>query len=56
MAYEVEVTDEWREWFETLTAEEQEEVAATIGLSEKHADPICLCRIAAGWRRPGIAG
>ena len=36
MAYEVEVTDEWLEWFEALTAEEQEEVTATIGLLEKH--------------------
>ena len=34
MAYEVEVTDEWLEWFEALTAEEQEEIAATIGLLE----------------------
>ncbi len=34
MGYEVEVTDEWLEWFETLTAEEQEEIAATIGLLE----------------------
>jgi hypothetical protein len=36
MAYEVEVTDEWREWFDTLSADEQEEVAATIGLLERH--------------------
>ena len=35
MAYEVEVTDEWQEWFDELTAEEQEEVEATIGLWEK---------------------
>ena len=34
MAYEVEVTDEWLEWFEALTAKEQEEIAATIGLLE----------------------
>ena len=34
MAYEVEVTDEWLEWFEALPAEEQEEIAATIGLLE----------------------
>ena len=34
MAYEVEVTDEWLEWFESLSAEDQEEVAATIGLLE----------------------
>src|SRR3970040_1695107 len=36
MAYEVEVTDEGREGFETLSEAEQEEVAATIGLLEKH--------------------
>jgi hypothetical protein len=35
MAYEVEVTDEWQEWFGELTAGEQEEVAATIGLLER---------------------
>jgi hypothetical protein len=35
MAYEVEVTDEWRAWFDTLSEEEQEEVAATIGLLER---------------------
>lgn len=36
MAYEVEVTDEWLEWFDELTAEDQEEVAAVIGvLGEK---------------------
>ncbi|MEX2531612.1 MAG: type II toxin-antitoxin system RelE/ParE family toxin [Gemmatimonadota bacterium] len=34
MAYEVEVTDEWLEWFNHLPVEEQEEVAATIGLLE----------------------
>jgi len=34
MAYEVEVTDEWLEWFNQLTAEEQEEIAAAIGLLE----------------------
>jgi hypothetical protein len=34
MAYEVEVTDEWLGWFDALTAEEQEEIAATIGLLE----------------------
>jgi hypothetical protein len=34
MAYEVEVTDEWLEWFNRLTAEEQEEIAAAIGLLE----------------------
>jgi hypothetical protein len=34
MAYEVEVTDEWLAWFEELTAEEQEELAASIGLLE----------------------
>lgn len=34
MAYEVEVTDDWLAWFEGLTAEEQEEVAASIGLLE----------------------
>ena len=34
MAYEVEVTDEWLGWFDRLTADEQEEVAATIGLLE----------------------
>ena len=34
MAYEVEVTDEWLAWFEGLTADEQEELAASIGLLE----------------------
>ena len=34
MTYEVEVTDEWLEWFNQLTAEEQEEIAAAIGLLE----------------------
>lgn len=34
MAYEVEVTDEWLAWFEELSAEEQEELAASIGLLE----------------------
>ena len=34
MAYEVEVTDEWLAWFEGLSAEEQEELAASIGLLE----------------------
>lgn len=35
MAYEVEVTDEWLAWFESLGVEEQDEVAATIGLLEE---------------------
>lgn len=34
MPYEVEVTDEWLEWFDQLTPEEQEELAASIGLLE----------------------
>ena len=34
MAYEVEVTDEWLAWFEALSSEEQEELAASIGLLE----------------------
>jgi hypothetical protein len=34
MAYEVEVTDEWLAWFEGLSAEEQEELAVSIGLLE----------------------
>lgn len=34
MAYEVEVTDEWLAWFEELSAEVQEEWAASIGLLE----------------------
>ena len=34
MACEVEVTDEWLAWFEGLSAEEQEELAASIGLLE----------------------
>jgi hypothetical protein len=34
MAYEVEVTDEWLAWFDQLTAEEQEELAASVGLLE----------------------
>jgi hypothetical protein len=35
MAYEVEVTDEWLEWFNDLTPREQEEIAAVIGLLEE---------------------
>jgi hypothetical protein len=34
MAYGVEVTDEWLAWFEELEADEQEELAASIGLLE----------------------
>ena len=34
MAYEVEVTDEWLAWFEALSEEEQDEVAAVVGLLE----------------------
>lgn len=34
MPYEVEVTDEWLEWFHQLTPEEQEELAASVGLLE----------------------
>ena len=34
MGYEVEVTDEWLEWFEALPAEQQDEVAAVVGLLE----------------------
>ena len=34
MAYEVEVTDEWLASFDGLSAEEQEELAASIGLLE----------------------
>lgn len=34
MAYEVEVTDEWLEWFNRLTADEQDEIAAVIGVLE----------------------
>jgi hypothetical protein len=34
MAYEVEVTDEWLEWFDDLSGQEQEEIAASIGLLE----------------------
>ncbi len=36
MAYEVEVTDQGLEWFDKLAADEQEEIAATIGLLENH--------------------
>jgi hypothetical protein len=35
MAYEVEVTDEWLEWFDGLTMEEQDELASVIGLLER---------------------
>lgn len=35
MAYEVEVTDEWVEWFDTLSVAAQEEIAAVIGLLER---------------------
>lgn len=35
MAYEVEVTDEWVEWFDTLSDAAQEEIAAVIGLLER---------------------
>jgi hypothetical protein len=34
MAYEVEVTDEWLEWFHELAEAEQNEIAAAIGLLE----------------------
>ena len=34
MAYEVEVTDEWLAWYEELAVEEQDELAASIGLLE----------------------
>jgi hypothetical protein len=34
MAYEVEVTDEWLEWFNELSELEQEEIAASIGMLE----------------------
>jgi hypothetical protein len=34
MAYEVEVTDEWLEWFDTLSESEQEELATVVGLLE----------------------
>jgi hypothetical protein len=34
MAYEVEVTNEWLAWFDELTADEQDELAASIGLLE----------------------
>jgi hypothetical protein len=34
MAYEIEVTDEWLAWFDQLTAEEQDELAAAVGLLE----------------------
>lgn len=35
MAYEVEVTDEWLEWYEGLSGAEQDEIAATIGMLEE---------------------
>jgi hypothetical protein len=34
MAFEVEVTNEWLEWFDRLTTNEQDEVASVIGLLE----------------------
>lgn len=34
MAYEVEVTDEWLEWYEALPEVEQDEVAAVVELLE----------------------
>ncbi len=34
MAYEVEVTDEWLDWFQGLSESEQNEVAAGVGLLE----------------------
>lgn len=34
MAYEVEVTDEWLRWFRSLHDDDQDEVAASIGLLE----------------------
>jgi hypothetical protein len=34
MAYEVEVTDEWLRWYESLSIAEQDELAASIGLLE----------------------
>jgi hypothetical protein len=36
MAYEVEYTDEFAEWWAGLTAEEQDSVASTVGLLEEH--------------------
>jgi len=35
MRFEVEVTDEWLEWFDELTAAEQDEVATVVGLLEE---------------------
>ena len=35
MRFEVEVTDEWLEWFDGLAAAEQDEVAAVVGLLEE---------------------
>jgi len=35
MRFEVEVTDEWLEWFDELTAAEQDELAAVVGLLEE---------------------
>lgn len=34
MAHEVEVTDEWLAWFNELPEEEQDELAASVGLLE----------------------
>lgn len=35
MAYEVEVTDEWHEWFDALTESEQDALSEVIGLLEE---------------------
>jgi len=35
MAYEVEVTDEWIEWFDTLSEAAQDQIAAVIALLER---------------------
>ena len=36
MAWEVEYTDEWGEWWTALAEAEQDSLAATIGLLEEH--------------------
>jgi len=36
MAWEIEYTDEFGEWWETLTESEQKDVAVAVGLLEVH--------------------
>jgi len=54
MSWEVEFTDEFEAWWEKLTEEEQESVAATVGLLEARG-PDCSHRTAAPSMAPNMA-